>query len=98
MDLKPTEADLRGIHAISGQRAVEIDRLAIENEKLREALAPFAKISERRELGGLCAAGDMYITVALMNGNVTQSVMHSVLKVSDFRNAAEAISVPNPAL
>lgn len=67
---------------------------AARDAAMRKALEPFAAIAGHRNLERLVASDDMRIALGLMNGNVTQSVIHEGITVEDFRRAAEAFSMP----
>lgn len=59
-----------------------------DRDAVIEALEPFAKLDDVRELGGLVAGNEMPLHLGVMNGNVTQSVIRGWLRVGDIRRAA----------
>lgn len=98
MTKDPLLLRLRGYVAASdltgnghSQICCDVKAAADEIEKLRATLEPFAKVADRREMEPSVCDDTMTVTVALINGNVAQSVLHWVLKAGDFRRAKSLI-------
>ena len=81
-----------GHYIIFDTAADWLTRLQQANAALVEALKPFAAIAKHDHLGNLVADDGMRLALGLMNGNVTQSVIHDGLKVEDFRRAESALA------
>lgn len=87
---KAPVADLACFH-IGNITVKEFSLLLAEVRRGREALKPFAVLAEQEELREVFADDCFPLSIGVMNGNVTQSVIRHKLTVRDVRRARAAL-------